>query len=95
MEIYKILRSHTALKEEEVDDLSIKIDDWLINFLDVYQRKNVTPYIHLLSCHIIEFVRKYGTLAPFSQQGLERLNDIITKDYFRSTNHQDVLMQII
>ena len=28
--------------------------------------------------------QKYGSI---SQQGLERLNDSITKDYFRSTNH--------
>jgi len=70
IEIYLILRSHTALKEEEVNDLSIKIDDRLINFLDVYQ-KNMTTYIHFLSSHVIEFFRKYGILAPFSQQGLE------------------------
>ena len=31
----------------------------------------------------------YGTLAPFSQQGLEKLSDDLTKDYFRSTNHRD------
>jgi len=66
--------------------------DWLRNFLDVYQATNVTPYVHLLSCHIPEFIKKYGTIAPFSQQGLEQLNDIITKDYYRSTNHRDVLM---
>ena len=29
----------------------------------------------------------YGSLACFSQQGLEKLNDNLTKDYFRSTNH--------
>ena len=31
----------------------------------------------------------HGTLAPFSQQGLMKLNDDLTKDYFRSTNHRD------
>lgn len=95
MEIHKKLRSHTALKDEEVDEFKCKVEDWLKNFLSVYQTKNVTPYIHLLVCHIPEFLKRYGTIASFSQQGVERLNDLITKDYFRSTNHRDALMQIM
>ena len=95
MEIYKTLCSHTALKDEEVDKFKCKVDDWLKNFLSVYQTKNVTPYIHLLACHIPEFLKQYGTIAPFSQQGVEKLNDLITKDYFRSTNHKDTLIQIM
>ena len=31
----------------------------------------------------------------FSQQGLEKLNDVITKDYFRGTNHRNCLTQIL
>ena len=31
----------------------------------------------------------YKTIAPFSQQGLEKLNDEITKYYFRSVNNHD------
>lgn len=42
--------------------------------------------MHLLVSHILEM---YGTLAPFSQQGLENLNVDLTKDYFRSTNYRD------
>lgn len=36
-------------------------------------------------------------LLPFSQQGLEKLNDNLTKDYFRSTNdqEQDALRQLM
>lgn len=95
LEIYKILRSHTALSNEQVNDLKVKIDDWINNFVDVYQTKNITPYLHVLSCHIHEFVRRYGTISQFSQQGVERLNDVITKDYYRSTNHRDALKQLL
>ena len=42
-----------------------------------------------------EFFKKYGTIGPFSQQDFERLNDIIAKDYYRSINHRDELMQIM
>ena len=40
------------------------------------------PYMYIL-------IKLYGSLAPFCQQGLEKLNDNITKDYFRSTNQRD------
>lgn len=42
-------------------------------------------YMHTLVSHVPEFSEMYGTIALFSQQGLEKLNE----DYFRSTNHRD------
>ena len=39
--------------------------------------------------HVPEFLSLYGNLIPFSQQGLEKLNDHLTKDYFSSTSHQE------
>ena len=44
--------------------------------------------MHVLVAHIPTFLRDVGSLAKFSQQGLEKLNDL-TKDYFRSTNHKN------
>ena len=66
-------------------------------FVAVYQRRNVTPYIHALMNHVGEFMRVHGSIIPFTQQGLEKKNDIITKTYFRSSNHQGeaALRQII
>ena len=55
-----------------------------------YQTKHVTLYIHLLVHHIPEFLKLHGSLAPFSQQGLEKHNDIITKDYFKNTSYHHV-----
>lgn len=39
----------------------------------------------------------YGTISSFTQQGLEKLNDKTTKDFFRSTNQRgmDALKQIV
>ena len=39
--------------------------------------------------HIPEFLDMYGAIVAFSQQGLEKLNEEVTQDYFRSTNHRD------
>ena len=65
---------------------------WITLFLEVCQTKHVTPYMHTLIYHLPKFISLHGSLAPFSQ-GLKRLNDTITKDYFRSTNHQDDALQ--
>ena len=91
MAIYNLLRSaHT--EKEQIKESATK---WLKLFLDVYQTKHVTPYMHTLVFHIPEFIKLYGSLAPFSQQGLERLNDSLTKDYFRSTSHREDALKIL
>ena len=50
--------------------------------------------MHLIMAHILKL---YGSLAPYSQQGLEKLNDDVTKVYYRGTNHRikETLEQII
>ena len=53
--------------------------------------------MHALVWHVPEFIQMYGCITPFTQQGLEKLNDKTTKDYFRSTNQRelDLLRQIV
>ena len=67
---------------------------WLTVFLSVYQSKYLIPCMHTPITHIPDFVDLYGSLACFSQQGLEKLNYLLAKNYFRSTNHHraDVLL---
>ena len=100
--IQAIWSGFTALIKEmngdivEPDSFKLRIKEWVRLFLTRYQAKNVTPYMHAFAMHIPEFIHMYGNLAPFSQQGLEKLNDITTIDYRRSTNHhQDALEQIL
>lgn len=66
-------------------------------FLELYQTKHITPYMHALRWHLPEFVEMYGKISMFTQQGLEKLNDKTTKDFFRSTNQRgvDSLKQIV
>ena len=38
----------------------------------------------------------HGSILPFTQQGLEKLNDAVTKNFFRSSCHRDeALKQLI
>ena len=95
--IYVILWCNKKLDDIEIKDFTTKVKSWMTLFTSVYQTRNVTPYMHVLVAHIPQFLRDIGSLAVFSQQGLEKLNDDITKDYFKSTNHrnEDVLGQIM
>ena len=48
---------------------------------------------------IPEFLKKYGNLVQFTQQGMEKLNDQTTINFARSTNHNyrnlDALKQLM
>ena len=68
-----------------------------MKFLEVDQTKEVIPYIHVMKCHVGEFMHIQGCLISFTQQGLEKHNDIMTKDYFRSSSHkgEQALTQIM
>ena len=47
--------------------------------------------------HVGQFMATSGALLSFTQQGLEKYNDVMTKDYFRSSSHrgQECLTQIL
>ena len=72
---------------EEIDQLQLDLIHWMNTFLSVYQSRHVTPYMHSFVSHVPEFLTLYGNLTQFTQQGMEKLNDISTQYYFRATNH--------
>jgi len=71
------------------DSFEVAAKDWVRTFCSIYQTKHVTPYIHAFAMHVPEFVRLYGNITKFTQQGLEKLNDLTTKQYLHSTNHRE------
>ena len=50
----------------------------------------VTSYIHAMANHVSKFMQLHGSLLTFTQQSLEKYNDIVTNQYFRNTNHQRI-----
>jgi hypothetical protein len=67
----------------------LKTREFLKKFLKIYQQKEVTPYIHFFSLHLNEQYEKFGNLNYFSAQGLEKLNDLSTYQFFSSTNKKE------
>ena len=48
-------------------------------FTSIYQSKDVTPYMQAFAVHTSEFICLHGNIIRFTQQGLEKLNDLTTK----------------
>ena len=75
-----------AIKQYET-----RAKQWGRDFVGVYHSDNVTPYIHAMMYHVGEFMRIHGSIIPFTQQGLEKHNDIMTKTiFFRASSHRGV-----
>ena len=53
--------------------------------------------MHCMMNHVHEFMKAHGSILQFTQQGIEKYNDVMTKDYFRSTSHhkESCLVQIL
>ena len=76
--------------DEAIAIMEDKIKKWFEKFLTLYQAKDVTPYMHALYAHVPEFLKLYQNLEYYTQQGMEKYNDTVSKDYFRSSNHRGV-----
>ena len=77
----------------EIDKFEQAARDWVCLYgTYLYQTKDVTPYMHILANHLPEAMRLHGNVVNFCQQGLEKLNDLITKWYFRSTNYDSTAL---
>ena len=80
-------KSATDITTQCISEFESRARQWGEDFVSVYQRKHATPYIHALMNHVGEFLKIHGSILPFTQQGLEK-NDVLTKSYFRLSNHQ-------
>ena len=92
-----ISKVNENLTEADIEAYERDAKEWGCKYLEVYRRKEVTPYIHAMIQHAGEFMRMHGCLLSFTQQGLEKCNDTMTKVYFRCTAHkgEQALIQIM
>ncbi len=101
---HQFCTSYEMIKKNELDSETLKQrnKEWLKLFLECYDPKNVTPYIHVYVFHLPEFVANHGDVNLFNCQGLEKTNHVNTKAYYQGTNkhkckfsNNNYLMQIL
>ena len=79
--IYYALNTAT-ISEERVTQT------WVRHYMrdDLYGNKTMTPYIHLLTTHWTDIIRRVGGASNFSCQALEKLNHVNKRAVFTQTN---------
>lgn len=96
--IHKLFSAEPSMiTTDHIRLFEVKLESFVDSFVHLYPTKHVTPYMHCMMNHVAEFMVLHGSILPFTQQGLEKYNDIITKDYFRSSSHrnEECLVQIL
>ena len=68
------------------DQTAEKTFRWAKMFFSIYHLSDFTPYMHIFSSHLHQFVKIHSGVNDFNTQGLEKLNDFTTVHYFRSTS---------
>ena len=87
------------IKDDKVGTIELKLrtHSFLDNYRDISCEDTTTPYIHILISHVyqqIEYLRtKNLFINSFSMQGIEKLNDFLTKYYQRSSNKKGELIK--
>ncbi len=87
--LYKdFYRIFISIKETTINPEQIKEQtrEWLNRFITVYQRSQVTPYMHSFAQHIHELQALVQSINDFNQEGHEKFNDMCTLYYFRCNN---------
>jgi len=54
----------------------------------LFEKSKHTPYIHTLTDYVPDSIRQHGDLDVLNIQGLEKLNDRTTAEYFRGTDRK-------
>jgi len=96
-DFYSLVQQLRKPQCDDIDQFERSAKTWVTDFVHLYQSKDVTPYMHAFSMHVSQFLRLHGNISSFTQQGLEKVNDITTKFYQRASNHHDFesLQQIL
>lgn len=83
----RILRSKE--RNYSANFVKVKTTQFLNEFSGLYHNEEITPYIHFFCFHLPEQYEKFGNLNYFTTQGLEKLNDFSTHQFFSSTNKKE------
>ena len=78
--------SSDSFTSGEISVFEEDMKSWRSKFLEVYQSKHVTPYMHAFVAHVPGI---HGAIVPYTQQGLEKLNDSLTQFYYLGSNHRE------
>ena len=88
LEMMSLAKQHNDMTDTDLDKFHILSQVFMATWIDLGPNQPVSNYIHMFGAgHMTYFLRRYGNLYRFSQQGWEALNQKLKHFYFHNTNH--------
>jgi hypothetical protein len=95
--IYISLRNpHNYDKDDMAEMIQTTTLAWGILYTNLNSYDSITPYIHAFVDHLHVMIKQHGDVCLWTTQGLEKLNDILSKEFHLCTNkHEDFMVQML
>jgi hypothetical protein len=79
-------RRRDDFDEEDIEEFQTHADDWFEKWIQLVGRDGLTNYTHIVGAgHLSFYMREWGNLYRYSQQGWEAYNSLIKSVYYRRT----------
>ena len=87
--LWKSIRERLKKNKNELDLVQLQKDlnTFIKKFLEIYEFKNITPYLHIVVCHSVQMLKKFNSLSLYSQQGFEAAHKLQKLIWERATSH--------
>jgi hypothetical protein len=77
------VRSKEHYKQQAIEDFQDLADDWFDHYIKLAGRDGCSNYTHLIaSGHISFYLKEWGNLYRYSQQGWEAYNSLLKSVYY-------------
>lgn len=84
--VIKLAFQHEEFGDEEIEAFQDLVDEWFYLYVELVGLQGVTNYIHLLGAgHLYFYLKVWGSLYRYQQQGWEMKNGIIASFINRRT----------
>ena len=82
------IRQRLKLNKDQLDlkKLQNDLDQFIKKFVQIYDFKNITPYLHIVVCHSVEMLKRFHSLSLYSQQGFEAAHKFQKMIWERATS---------
>jgi hypothetical protein len=86
LNVIKFAFRHEDFSDDDVEEFQDLIDEWFYQYVHLVGLPGITNYMHLLGAgHLYFYVKKWGNLYHYQQQGWEMKNSVIASFIMRRT----------
>jgi hypothetical protein len=86
LDVMKLAFQHEEFSDEDIELFQDLIDEWFFMYIELVGLPGITNYIHLLGAgHLYHYLKRWGNLYGYQQQGWEKKNGIIASFVDRRT----------